>query len=427
MYPSWVWARACIRIGCVVSIVIAAGCGSGSGPVRSPEERNRDSAAAVSALQAAKFAEAAEQATQALARDPGNSRAAAVRAIATYQAAGSRLRDDLFSSGLELLDRSKARTVGERFTEQLARVDRDLAVASGDPAFSLELCIACWEHDWNHSGEIDEGDRKLFEIEFDGRLAAGDGEAGEAGVLPEGDPRRRPTFRFDTGDADWARAMINFQRALFEILLAYRWSDARLLIASGARDPKLVLYLEDAPRIQRARTLILEGLRHADRCRTGYLAETDDTREWVPSPTQRDHPIPLEVDAALYQTWADVTGDVRRLLESEERISLRQLAALGDNDSSAYVPDAYLDLGAMLREPSNVTIDLALFDQLGDAEHDAAKAPIVEQILRGVLGKGYAPAKKASPLVGRLQRMKRELSTGNDTFERKLRYFLWLN
>jgi hypothetical protein len=32
-----------------------------------------------------------------------------------------------------------------------------------------------------------------------------------------------------------------------------------------------------------------------------------------------------------------------------------------------------------------------------------------------------------SPLVFRLERMKRELSMGNDTFERKLRYLLWLN
>jgi hypothetical protein len=37
------------------------------------------------------------------------------------------------------------------------------------------------------------------------------------------------------------------------------------------------------------------------------------------------------------------------------------------------------------------------------------------------------PGRKRSPLVGRLQRMKRELSMGNDTFERKLRYLLWLN
>jgi hypothetical protein len=32
-----------------------------------------------------------------------------------------------------------------------------------------------------------------------------------------------------------------------------------------------------------------------------------------------------------------------------------------------------------------------------------------------------------TPLVGRLQRMKGELSTGSDTLGRKLRYLLWLN
>ena len=31
----------------------------------------------------------------------------------------------------------------------------------------LELCIACWRYDWNHNGQIDTNDEKLFEIEFD--------------------------------------------------------------------------------------------------------------------------------------------------------------------------------------------------------------------------------------------------------------------
>src|SRR5215475_14328415 len=163
--PAWV------SLGCLV--VGAVGCGAGSAAVRSQAERERDSAVAVSSLQAARFAEAASQASLVLARDPGNSRAAAVRAIATYQAAGSRLRDDLFSSGLRLLDRAAARPVGERFLEQLVAVDRDLGVVAADPAFSLDLCLACWEHDWNHNGAIDDADRSLFEIEFDGRVATG--------------------------------------------------------------------------------------------------------------------------------------------------------------------------------------------------------------------------------------------------------------
>ena len=419
--PTW------FSLGCLVAG--AVGCGAAGGPVRSPAERERDSAIAVSSLQAARFAEAANQASLVLARDPGNSRAAAVRAIATYQAAGSRLRDDLFSSGVSLLDHTTERDVGERFLGQLAEVDRDLAVVAADPAFSLDLCLACWEHDWNHNGQIDDADRALFEIEFDGRVTPGGDD--EGGELPKGDPRRRPTFRFDTGDADWARAMVSFQRAALELVLAYRWSEICKLFAPGQRmqhAPTIVLHLEDAARVQRARTWILDGLGYADRCRAEYLAETDDTREWVPSPRQHDHPVPLEVDAALYQTWADITGDVRRLLDGEEGISFRELAALGKRDSAAYLPDAYLDVGAMLRQPADITLDLAVLEAADEARRDAAVVvPLIEKFLRGALGQGYAPARKRSPLVGRLERMKRDLSTGNDTFERKLRYLLWLN
>ena len=409
--------------------VVGAGCGAGAGSVRAQAERDRDSAAAVASLQAAKFDDAASQATQVLARDAGNSRAAAVRAIATYQAAGSRLRDDLTSSGTKLLDRTTAVGIGQRFLDQLAAVDRDLAVVAGDPAFSLELCLACWEHDWNHNGRIDDGDRSLFEIEFDGRVAAGRNDG--SGELAKDDPRRRPTFRFDTGDGDWARAMISFQRAVLEIALAYRWSEvAKLFVPSQRKDqsPTIVLHLEDAPRVQRARTLILDGLRYADRCRTEYLAETDDTREWLPNPRQHDHAIPLEVDPALYQTWADITGDVRRLLESQEAISIRELAALGKRDSAAYFPDAYLDLGAMLREPADITLDVGLIEAADDSHRNpTVVATLLEKFLRGALGKGYAASGKRSPLPGRLQRMAGELSTGGDTLDRKLRYLLWLN
>jgi len=48
-------------------------------------------------------------------------------------------------------------------------------------------------------------------------------------------------------------------------------------------------------------------------------------------------------------------------------------------------------------------------------------------MLRGLLGNGYHPQMKPSPLVKRLDRMKQELDHGEDTFDRKLRYLLWLN
>ncbi|MBA3540383.1 MAG: hypothetical protein H0T79_12275 [Deltaproteobacteria bacterium] len=353
----------------------------------------------------------------------------------TYKAAGSQLRTDLEAvvnglDGLKFLDHQAGRAAWQRFADQLVVVDRDLAIVAADPGFSLELCIACWEYDWNHSGAIDERDRRMFEIEFDGRATPNaDGELDDS--IPEGDPRRRPTFKFDVGDADWARAMVSFQRAAMEIILAYRWSELDRLFGDSSADgqdvKKIVLHLGDAARVTRARELILSGVGYADRCRTAYLAETDDDREWVPNPTQRSHPIPLDVDVRLYETWAGVTGDVHRMLTSEEGLSFKAIAALGDDDFPQLVPDAYLDLGAMLREPRDIELDLSLVSTLFGRGDQANRKQVLEKFLRGVLGKGYASNMKPSPLVGRLHRMKTELSTGNETFERKLRYLLWLN
>jgi hypothetical protein len=421
---------------CTAGLLTLASCGGPSAPARTPGQRAEDSAPAVAALQASKFDEAGAAAASILARDPQNSRAAAVRALVTYLAAGFQLRDEfdrVFDGpdALTKLDQSEGRAMWQHFADQLVVVDRDLAIVAADPSFTLELCLACWERDWNHSGDIDDRDRRLFEIEYDG-LAKPGPDGAFMPFVPEGDPRRRPTFKFDVGDAEWARAMIAFQRSAMEFLIAYRWSELSRLGAfffgQDKGGPMLEVVLAEPARVQKARELILSGLAYADRCRAAYLAETDDDREWVPNPKQQSHPIPLDVDAALYQTWEGVAGDLQRLLASKEGLSLRALAALGNRDSSQYFPDAYLDLGAMLREPSSIKINIALMNKLDAVlrEHGAVQ-PIVEQLLRGVFGKGYAPTMKASPLPSRLERMRRDLDTGGDTFERKLRYLFWLN
>lgn len=86
------------------------------------------------------------------------------------------------------------------------------------------------------------------------------------------------------------------------------------------------------------------------------------------------------------------------------------------------MPDVFIDLGAMLREPKDIVFD---FDRI---EHHAGdKRENVDAILRDVLGNGYKKSMKPSPIVSRLRRMKDELSRGEDTFDRKLRYLFWLN
>jgi hypothetical protein len=397
-----------------LALAVLVACGASDVPVRPPAEQVRDSATAVAALQASKFEDAHREATTALSRDPRNSRAAAVRAIAAYQRSGSRLIgdiDDLFAGAdvMKAFDHKGGRAAWQRWLDELVAVDRDLAIVAADPTFSLELCIACWEHDWNHSGEIDERDRRMFELELDGK----------GGELAESDPRRRPTYRLDTGDADWARAMISFQRALGELVLAYRWSELDKLLAAGSPEG-LTIRLDDKARVQRARELVMTGLGFAERCRAAYLAETDDDREWVPNPRQKSYAMPLEVDTRLYTTWAEVIRDVRRLLASEEGISMVELAGALDDDLVAMAPNAFIDFGRMLREPKDIVIKLEFADRGPDAKS-------AERVLRGVLGNGYAHRMRASPLVGRLRLMKGELDRGEDTLSRKLRYLIWLN
>src|SRR5688500_5262137 len=71
-----------------IGLVLCA-CGAASEPpARSQQQRSEDSAPAIEALRTSKFDEAGTRAAAALALDPRNARAAAVRAIATYRAAG---------------------------------------------------------------------------------------------------------------------------------------------------------------------------------------------------------------------------------------------------------------------------------------------------------------------------------------------------
>ncbi|MEO7732386.1 MAG: hypothetical protein ABIY55_15555 [Kofleriaceae bacterium] len=101
-------------------------------------------------------------------------------------------------------------------------------------------------------------------------------------------------------------------------------------------------------------------------------------------------------------------------------MSIRELAKVADDDLGAMVPAACIDFGRMLADPKDITIDFADVVRHPDAA-------TVERMLRGLLQNGYQPTMRASPLVGRLRAMKRQLDRGEDTLERKLRYLLWLN
>ncbi len=377
--------------------------------------RREAAAAAVTALRATRFVEARSRATNVLARDAGNSAAAAVRALTIYVATMHQLRVQtmavLRTSGAGF-DHPRMRKVLEDTLTGLGAVDADLAVAAADGNFELELCLACWERDWNHSGAIDDNDRLFLQLEIDG----------QGKRLKQGDPRRKPTFRFDVGDVLWARAMVSFQRATLELLLAYRWTELDKLMSLfiGGEMPVIRIRLEDAKRVHRARELILAGVGHAQMCREAYLAEDDDDREWVPNPKQRNHPLPLPVNAALYETWKGVLGDVRALVAGDTGISAEEVAQLGDHRWQK-PPRGFVNIASMLEQPADIVIDLKAMDRRAERELD------IDGLLRDLLGPHYRDSMKPSSLVRRLGRMKNEMDRGEDTMERKLRYLLWLN
>ncbi|HEU5058343.1 MAG TPA: hypothetical protein VFU21_17545, partial [Kofleriaceae bacterium] len=260
-------------------LLLAAGSCDKNGAARAtPSGRPTASSAeqpAIDALVRGDFPAARGAADEVLKRTPDSARAAAVRAVARYQAAGVALmaRAEPIEALIERGDAARVdgeiRTALEAFDRDLVAVDEDLAIAEADPTFALEVCLACWRHDWTGDREVDERDLRMLEIEYDTSGAE----------LPDGDPRRRPTFRLDHGDVIWARAMISFQRTLVRLGMAYRWSALADAMRGNSRVLRIPLAHPDD--VKRARDLALTALDHAERCRQAYLAETVDDREWV--------------------------------------------------------------------------------------------------------------------------------------------------
>jgi hypothetical protein len=75
----------------------------------------------------------------------------------------------------------------------------------------------------------------------------------------------------------------------------------------------------------------------------------------------------------------------------------------------------------MLKDPRDIQINVALL-MFADRNINVA-----EKVLRDLIGNGYQTSMKPSPLPGRLRAMKKQLDTGEDTFDKKLHYLFWLN
>ena len=373
----------------------------------------------VNLLQNSDYDTAYDMAMTILDNDSNNSRANVVAAFVLYKNTLHQLVRDFITvilSADELGDfnhRYMRWTLGDAET-RLTKVDNFLAAAAKDRNFSMDLCLAELEIDWNANGTIDESDMWILQIEYD-----------ENGTwINENDPARTPTFRFDYGDIFWARAMINFQKAIINILLAYSYEEFTIdaLDRAFTDGETLTLHLRDAKLIKKAKNQILDGLTFADRAREEYLNERDDYKEWLPNPDQDDHPMPLPVDVSLYETWKEVISDIRNLLKGTEGINVAEVAQLGDLQWEN-PPAGFINIARLFDSPGDIVIN---FDNIFNfAFHRNTEN--AESILRDIFGDKYVDEMPNSKLISRLQRMKSEIERGTESFERKLRYLFWLN
>jgi len=377
------------------------------------EQRRQSAMPAIQTLQAGAWEEAEQEAARALSADKENPYALIVDAITRYKKVMHQLFMDMVGVAAAVAEthtfnQQYVRYAFEHAEAELATVDGDLGIAARYPDLGFDLCLACWEHDWNHNGRVDERDRRLFEVEVD--------QNGDP--YPAGDPRRRPNFRFDQGDVLWARAFISFQRAAINIGLAYDWAGIEPALRND--DPeRIVLKLTAKERLTQARQLILGGLDLAEQSRQTYLKETDDEREWLPNPRQKNHPLPLPVDDKLYQTWGEVIGDVRQLIKGEQALRANDVAELMDEKIDP-PPLGYLDVGAIFSRPRDISFDVVALER-------CERNDDIECFLNALLGDWYVKQAQASQLPLRVRRMKSEVDRGEESLERKLRYLLWLN
>jgi YD repeat-containing protein len=195
----------------IALVALLATC-STTGTRRPKPGSREDAQHALVDLQRGEFAAAEDAARELLERDEHNPYGNVVAALTLYKRTVHDVTIDAASviGGAVLMGGINHRYIDfalRSAAERLDRVAEHLGRASNDASFSMELCLACWETDWNRDGRINERDSLILQVEYD--------EHGDR--LARHDPRRRPTFHFDIGDIFWARAMVDFQRAAVAI------------------------------------------------------------------------------------------------------------------------------------------------------------------------------------------------------------------
>lgn len=232
----------------------------------------------------------------------------------------------------------------DAFHTRLAAIDTRLAAIEGQ---EFKVIVPLGSAGFDFVGNDAPADRVAFGpffAVFASRAAARDDGA---------DPAAAPDLvvAFDQTDALWLRAYTHLLRGLADILLAHDGGElfnatghlyfaradtplARALAGHRAATPRrqndtgniadliatihgIDLVVSDPERLGRARIELLEMIRLSRATLASAAAETDDEREWLPSPSQNSV-FNLRLSAEQTTSWLGVLAETEALLTGEK-------------------------------------------------------------------------------------------------------------
>lgn len=230
------------------------------------------------------------------------------------------------------------------FHARLAAIDTRLAAIEGQ---EFKVIFPLGSAGFDFVGKDDPADRVAFGPFFAG--IAGRAAARDAGAAPAAAPDL--VVVFDQTDALWLRAYTHLLRGLADILLAHNGGElfdatghlyfaradtplARALSTHRSDTPRrqndsgniadliatihgIDLLVSEPARLARARVELLEMIRLSRATLASAAAETDDDREWLPSPSQNSV-FNLRLSAEQTASWLGVLAEIEALLSGEK-------------------------------------------------------------------------------------------------------------
>lgn len=221
----------------------------------------------------------------------------------------------------------------EHLRAELRVVRGALESIKGDPLLTLKP--SSWQVDLDGDGKLAVWEAHFFALPRPGGKTGMRAPSDDAAYYAA-EYRLDARILTDSSDVRWALSYHYFVESLVETVLAYTLDDNYNIL------------LADASAMQRARGLLLQGLRTSEQMRRALLAERDDRSEGLANPRQRDTTFPVRLDEQDFVIWRQLIEHLIPLFEG------KTLIARGDGASGL--------LGELARYcPHGSGVDLASF------------------------------------------------------------------